>query len=186
MKFKIGMVVLCLSVLSACDSGSNDPVVQNDPSKTDPPKTVADGANVDNTSVQNVAPKNIVEAPVPPVLTDGPPIATTQQTNGKARVNVLSLKRTEGDTMTLRYVVINDNSRGNLQINRDYVQILDIVNRRRYEAGLSSECYLRAEQQQLCWAIFAAPKDNPQMLSVVIRAVGDPPFDIVSVPFSSN
>ena len=45
MKFKIGMVILCLSVLSACDSGSNDPVVP-----TDPPKTVAEDTGVDNTA----------------------------------------------------------------------------------------------------------------------------------------
>ena len=50
MKFKIGMVILCLSVLSACDSGSNDPVVPTDPSKTDPPKTVAEDTGVDNTT----------------------------------------------------------------------------------------------------------------------------------------
>jgi len=56
MKFKIGMVVLCLSVLSACDSGSNDPVAQNDPSKIDPPKIVAEDTGVDSTttSVQSV------------------------------------------------------------------------------------------------------------------------------------
>jgi len=53
MKFKIGMVILCLSALSACDSGSNNPVFPNDPPKN---QSVADDTSVDNTtaSVQSV------------------------------------------------------------------------------------------------------------------------------------
>jgi hypothetical protein len=119
-----------------------------------------------------------------PVATEAV-LATTQQTNGKARINILSLKKTEGDTMTLRYVVVNDN-RESLYINRNDMSILDLVNRRKYGAGQSSECTVRSDQQQLCWAIFAAPKDNPQTLSVEIKTTGAPPFDLVSVPYSSN
>ena len=82
MKFKIGMVVLFLSVLSACDSGSNDPVAPTDPSKTDPPKIVAEETSVDSTttSVQSVQTTTIASPPTEVVLATGLASAGTTET----------------------------------------------------------------------------------------------------------
>jgi len=58
-KFKIGMVILCLSILSACGNDSND---SNGSVSNDLPKNViADGISIDNADVPNVATENNVE-----------------------------------------------------------------------------------------------------------------------------
>lgn len=135
--------------------------------------------------------------PVPTAFAEGEPIATTQQGTGKIRINVMSLKRTEGDTMTFRYTVINDNEERvpDLSVRGDLIEIFDFVNRRKYSTSVAatSNCDVPSQSQKLCWSVFGAPKGNPKTLSVKFVAfiskegrTAQEDFDIVSVPFSSD
>ena len=105
MKFKIGMVILCLSVLSACDSGSNDPVVPTDPSKTDPPKTVAEDTGVDNTTESVQTTQTAASAGTEVVL------ATALTAKGNAEARLVKATR-DGDklSVTVRFKRLDDSS----------------------------------------------------------------------------
>jgi hypothetical protein len=101
-------------------------------------------------------------------LADEQPVASATNAEGKVRVDVLSLKRTEGDTVTLRIVVVN-NGNDNYPIVMSSVKLVDIVNRRTYGAGLStSVCNPAPDQRLTCWAMYAAPPANTKTMSVQI------------------
>ena len=96
MKFKIGMVILCLSVLSACDSGSNAPVAPNDLPKTDPPKIEADDTSVNNTTASVQTTTTTASTATEVVLATG--MATPDSAEAEARL----VKATrDGDTLTV-------------------------------------------------------------------------------------
>ncbi len=92
-------------------------------------------------------------------------LGSVSSPNGKVRVEVLSLKRTEGDTVQLRWRVVNDD-------NRDYSmttlneRLLDMAARREYSAGLGSRCAAEPGERQTCWAVFAAPPTNTKTMTV--------------------
>jgi hypothetical protein len=94
------------------------------------------------------------------------PIASGQQTNGKARAEILSLKRTEADTLTLRFAIANEDNR-DLSITISNMQLVDLVNRRIYKPGLeSNSCRIPAGERRVCWAIFGAPNASVRTLNV--------------------
>jgi hypothetical protein len=94
------------------------------------------------------------------------PVATGGSPDGKVRIEVLSLKRTEGDTTTLRFAIVND---GNAEFSPVLanLRLLDLVSRRSYEPGLSSSnCRGAPGTRTVCWAMFAAPPPNTKTLTV--------------------
>jgi len=108
-------------------------------------------------------------------------IATGQQTNGKARADIVSLKRTEGDTLTLRFSVANENNKTLLMVLGN-VRLIDLVNRRSYEPGVKSpECNIPTGEKRVCWAVFAAPGANVRSLNVSF----DEDFGLISVPITN-
>lgn len=116
-----------------------------------------------------------------PARAEEAPIAVGQETNGKARAEILSLKRTEGDTVTLRFAIVNDN-RSDMSLTLGNMKLLDIANRRSYDIGLKSEsCRIPSGERRVCWAVFGAPNANPRTL--VVKFYDD--FDLISVPFTN-
>ena len=97
---------------------------------------------------------------------DGPPIASTATHDGKVHVDILSLKRTDGKTVTLRFVVANDGD-GNFSMVVGNIHLVDLAARRSYGAGLmSSSCNPPPGGQVSCWATFAAPPEATKTLAV--------------------
>jgi hypothetical protein len=118
----------------------------------------------------------------PQAVADDAPIAFGQQTNGKARAEILSLKHTEADTMTLRFAVANDNNR-DLSMVLPNMQLIDLVNRRIYQPGLtSSSCRIPSGERRVCWAVFAAPNANVRTLNVKFYE----DFDLIPVPLTNS
>ena len=110
------------------------------------------------------------------------PIASGQQTNGKARAEILSLKRTEADTLTLRFAIANEDNR-DLAITISNMQLVDLVNRRIYKPGLeSNSCRIPAGERRICWAVFAAPNASVRMLNVKFYE----DFDLIPVQISGT
>ncbi|MBV9756529.1 MAG: hypothetical protein JO047_05695 [Alphaproteobacteria bacterium] len=91
---------------------------------------------------------------------------TATSPDGKVRVQVISLKRTEGDTVTLRIRVTNNGS-DDYRIVLDNARLLDIAGRRSYSPGVTSNnCTTPVGQQLTCWAIFGAPPAATKALAV--------------------
>jgi hypothetical protein len=110
----------------------------------------------------------LMALPGPAASADEQPAASAMNAEGKVRVDVLSLKRTEGDTVTLRIAVVN-NGNDNYPIVMSSVKLIDIVNRRTYGAGLStSVCNPAPDHRLACWAMYAAPPANAKTMSVQI------------------
>jgi len=105
------------------------------------------------------------------------PIASGGQTNGKARVEVLSATRTEGDTLTLRFIISNENSQ-DMSLTLGNLQLVDLVNRRTYGAGLTSRCQVPVASRTVCWAIFAAPPVTVKSINMQFYEN----FDLIPVP----
>jgi hypothetical protein len=86
--------------------------------------------------------------------------------DGKVRVDILSLKRTEGDTVTLRFQVTNDSNDGYL-VTMDNMRLIDIAGRRVYSPGVTSKnCSTPIGQQLTCYAIFGAPPAGTKTMAV--------------------
>jgi hypothetical protein len=112
---------------------------------------------------------------------DEAPIASGQQTNGKARVDILSLKRTEGGTVTLRFAVTNENN-ADLSMTIGNMRLIDLVNRRTYSPGLESpSCRIPSTEKHICWAMFAAPNASVNMINVSFYE----DFGLIPVPISN-
>lgn len=112
---------------------------------------------------------------------DGTPIATGQQTNGKARAEITALQRTEGDTVTLRFTIVNDNNDA-LSLTLANMTLLDLVNRRSYEPGVTSPaCRIPSGERRTCWAVFAAPGAGVRTLNVSFYE----DFGLIPVPVAN-
>ena len=106
--------------------------------------------------------------PVMPPLAakaDDQTIGTASSSNGKVRVEVLSLKRTEGQTVQLRWRLVNDDNRS-FSMTTMNEKLLDMAARREYSAGLGSSCNAEPGERQTCWAVFAAPPPNTKTMTV--------------------
>jgi hypothetical protein len=94
------------------------------------------------------------------------PVAEATTQNGKVRVEVLSLKRIEGNLVTLRWRIVNEGS-GNFSMTPGNMRLVDLAGRRQYEPGLmSSRCYAEPDARADCWATFAAPPAATKTLAV--------------------
>jgi hypothetical protein len=93
-----------------------------------------------------------------------PGIATSP--DGKVRVQVLSLKRTEGETVTLRFQVTN-NSNDDFRVVPINLRLIDIAGRRIYSPGVTSNnCITPVGQQLTCYAVFGAPPPSTKTMTV--------------------
>ena len=98
--------------------------------------------------------------------TEDRPVASTATQDGKTHVDILSLKRTEGGTVTLRFVLANDGE-GDFSMVLGNMHLVDLAARRSYRAGLmSSSCSASPGKQVSCWATFAAPPEATKTLTV--------------------
>ncbi len=98
--------------------------------------------------------------------TEDRPVASTATQDGKTHVDILSLKRTEGGTVTLRFVLANDGE-GDFSMVLGNMHLVDLAARRSYRAGLmSSSCNASPGKQVSCWATFAAPPETTKTLTV--------------------
>jgi hypothetical protein len=118
-------------------------------------------------------------SPLPVAMADEAPIASARHATGKARADILSLRRTEGETLTLRFAVANDGDKG-LSINLREVGLIDLVNRRSYTPGLTSSsfCSIAPTERTICWAVFGSPGSGVKTINVRIPEG----FDLVSTP----
>jgi len=69
--------------------------------------------------------------PATVAFADDQPAASGTGEDGKVRVDVLSIKRTEGETVTLRFNLVN-NSGSDFSIVLGNMHLVDLVNRRSY------------------------------------------------------
>lgn len=94
------------------------------------------------------------------------PVGEVATQGGKIRVEVLSLKRTEGNLVTLRWRIVNDGS-SNFTMTPGNMRLIDLVARRQYEPGLmSSSCSSKPDERTVCWAAFAAPPAATKSMAV--------------------
>jgi len=94
------------------------------------------------------------------------PITSAATHDGKVHVDILSLKRTDGGTVTLRFVLANDGD-GDFSMVLGNMRLVDLAARRAYRAGLmSSSCGTSPGKQVNCWATFAAPPESTRTLAV--------------------
>ena len=101
-----------------------------------------------------------------PAFSAAPVLGAASSPDGKARVEILSLKRTEGETVTLRFQVTNSGN-DTYSMTLGNSRLVDIVGRRIYSPGLtSSGCSAPAGQQLACYAVFGAPPAGTQKMSV--------------------
>lgn len=120
------------------------------------------------------------------------PIATTDGEMPGARVEVMELKRDGGGTLTLKFVMYNDDSAepvqfntrlfGDQQVQADYgsiggVHLIDAANRKKYLVVRDSDsncvCSRNVEPiapggKAMLWAKFPAPPDDVKAVSVMI------------------
>lgn len=86
--------------------------------------------------------------------------------DGKTRVDILSLKHTEGETVTLRFQVTNDGN-DTYGMTAANARLIDMAGRRIYSPGLATtNCSVPAGQQLACYAVFGAPPAGTQKMSV--------------------
>jgi hypothetical protein len=107
----------------------------------------------------------LVLAPVAGRAQDQAPGVATSP-DGKVRVQVLSLKRTEGDTVTLRFEIAND-SNSNYTVTVGNMRLIDIAGRRIFSPGVtSSSCAAQIGERVKCYAIFGAPPAGTKTMAV--------------------
>jgi hypothetical protein len=112
---------------------------------------------------------------------DDAPVASGVSSDGKVRADMLSLKRTEGDTVTLRFAIVNDSNR-TVSTTLGNMRLIDLVGRTSYEPGVtSSSCSAEAGAKAICWAVFAAP--GPNTKSINVKFYDD--FDLISTPITN-
>jgi hypothetical protein len=101
-----------------------------------------------------------------PAFSATPALGSATSPDGKARVDILSLKRTEGETVTLRFEVTNSGN-DTYSMTLGNSKLVDMVGRRIYSPGLtSSGCSAPAGQQVACYAVFGAPPAGTQKMTV--------------------
>jgi hypothetical protein len=95
-----------------------------------------------------------------------PSLGSVTSVDGKTRVDVVSLKRTEGDTVTLRFEVTNGGN-DTFSMTLGNAKLIDMVGRRMYSPGLtSSGCSTPSGEHLACYAVFGAPPAGTQKMSV--------------------
>ena len=100
-------------------------------------------------------------------VADDKPVGTATSSDGAVHLNILSLKHSEGDTVTLKYEVVNDGS-SDYSMTPNNIRLIDLVGRRTYDAGLSGGCGRTPPgKRETCWAIFAAPPPAAKAISVM-------------------
>jgi hypothetical protein len=104
--------------------------------------------------------------PFAAVRAEEQPVGSVATEDGTVRVEVLSLKRTEGGTVTLRWRVINSGNADYVIVVRS-VRLIDVPARKYYEVGLGNDtCRTPPDQKLTCWAMFAAPPANTRSIAV--------------------
>ncbi len=112
---------------------------------------------------------------------DDAPIASGLRPDGKVRADILSLKRTEGDTVTLRFALVNDSNQS-VTVTVGNIRLIDLIGRMSYEPGVSSNgCSADPGSRTICWAVFAAPSSNTKTINVKFYDA----FDLISTPISN-
>ncbi len=115
-------------------------------------------------------------------LADGSaPVATVKNLDADVRIDILSLKRTENNTVTLQIELVN-NGAGDGGITASNTRLVDLIGRRRYDAGLemAAPCNAPNGGKKQCWMMFAAPPAATK--SINVQFYGDWP--LVSAPIS--
>ena len=108
----------------------------------------------------------VLALPLLPAHAEDKPIASAATHDGKVHVDILSLRRTEGKTVTLRFALANDGERDFSMVVGN-IHLVDLAARRSYGAGLmSSSCSTPPGGQVNCWATFAAPPEATKTLAV--------------------
>jgi hypothetical protein len=101
-----------------------------------------------------------------PAFSATPVLGSATSPDGKTRVDIVSLKRTEGETVTLRFQVSNAGN-DTYGMTLGNARLVDMAGRRIYSPGLtSSGCSVPAGQNLECYAVFGAPPAGTQKLSV--------------------
>ena len=101
-----------------------------------------------------------------PAYSATPALGSATSPDGKTRVDIQSLKRTEGETVTLRFQVTNGGN-DTYSMTLGNSKLVDMVGRRIYSPGLtSSGCSVPSGQQLACYAVFGAPPAGTQKMSV--------------------
>ena len=85
--------------------------------------------------------------------------------DGKVRIDIVSLKRTEGDTVTIRFQIANG-SNDAYSVTVDNMRLIDIVGRRSYSPGVTARCNTPMGQRFTCYAIFGAPPVGTRKINV--------------------
>jgi hypothetical protein len=122
----------------------------------------------------------LVPAPTPGRAETAPARAEAQQAPG-VRVEVRELKRTSGDTLTLRVVVVNDSDQKfrvaeGTSLSVPKIYLLDTANRRKYTVARDEKAkcicspspVVKAKSRKEIWAKFGAPPEGVRKLTVVI------------------
>jgi hypothetical protein len=109
---------------------------------------------------------SLLALPASGARADDQPVGSTTSTDGKVKVDVLSIKRTEGETVTVRFAVVN-NGNTDYSITLGNMHLVDLVSRRIYSVGLaSSSCNAVSGKSLTCWAMFAAPPPTIKTIAV--------------------
>ncbi len=101
-----------------------------------------------------------------PAFAQDQAVASATAADGKVRIDILSLKRSEGETLTLR-ILFTNNSNDSYNPTLGNIRLIDMIGRRLYSPGLTSPtCNTPVGQKQVCYAIFGAPPAGTQKLNV--------------------
>lgn len=123
-----------------------------------------------------------------PIASAADPIAKADSEQPGARLQVQELKRSDGNTLMLRYAVINE-SAPKVWVENYNAYLLDLAGKKKYgivqQNAANCICSPRAatvksNEQMNFWAKFAAPPDNVEKIGIVVP--GFLPID--SVPIS--
>ena len=109
------------------------------------------------------------------------PIATVKNLSADVHIDILSLKRTENNTVTMQFILVND-APGDSGVTASNTRLVDLVGRRRYDVGLemAEPCSVPNGGRKLCWVMFGAPPAATK--SVNVQFHGNWP--LVSTPIS--
>jgi hypothetical protein len=94
------------------------------------------------------------------------PLASVKGADPDVRIDVISLKRTEADTLTLRLQVTN-NGGSSYSMVADNIRLIDLAGRRAYTPGVTGpSCSTQAGKTSSCYAIFGAPPATTKTISI--------------------
>jgi hypothetical protein len=96
----------------------------------------------------------------------GPSLGSAMSPDGKTRVDILSLKHTEGDTVTLRFQITNDGN-DTYGMTAANARLIDMAGRRIYSPGVATNsCSVAAGERLACYAVFGAPPAGTTKMAV--------------------